>query len=192
MNKGKGAPPGGGGNKQPSRYQQQLKGKQGQSSIRLQGQSERAGSGRRENADRAMQRREGDEIDSRFGFERLKEGPERLGWLLNYLPITMPDETGMEKSAVDLYFLDKAGGNFKATVFYEPYFFVDVKDPRRMLEIAQALQKRFEGCRVEQVELEDLDMPNHLSGKRHKFLKLLFGTVAELMDVKSALRLGWF
>jgi DNA polymerase epsilon subunit 1 len=178
------------GGKQQSRYQLQMKGKQGQSSIRLQGQSER-GLGRKESSDKAIQRREGDEIDAIFGFERLKEGPERLGWLLNYLPITMPDETGMEKAAMDLYFIDREGGNFKATVFYEPYFYVDVKDSRRLIEISQTLQKRFEGCRVEQADLEDLDLANHLSGKKHRFLKISFGTVSELMDAKSALRLAY-
>jgi DNA polymerase epsilon subunit 1 len=94
---------------------------------------------------------------------------------LNYLPISIPDETGMEKSAMDLYFLDRDGGNFKATIFYEPYLYVDVTDERRTLEIIQQLQKRFEGCRVEHSEKEDLDMPGHLSGKKHKFLKLIFG-----------------
>jgi DNA polymerase epsilon subunit 1 len=158
--------------------------------MKLQGQSERAHAGRRENVDRERLRREGDEIDYKFGFESLKDGPDRLGWLLNWNVTSMPDETGTEKSALDLYFVDKHGGNFKATVFHEPYFYVDVSDPRRLLELVQALPKRLEGCgcKVSQVELADLDMPNHLSGKLHKFLKLSFGTVAELMDAKTMLR----
>jgi DNA polymerase epsilon subunit 1 len=63
----------------------------------------------------------------------------------------MPDETGTEKSALDLYFLDRDGGNFKATIFYDPYLYVDVSDSRRMNEVTNQLQKRFEGCRVEHV-----------------------------------------
>ena len=62
----------------------------------------------------------------------------------------MPDETGTEKSALDLYFLDREGGNFKATVFFAPYFYVDMEDPKRLNELTNHLQKRFEGCRVEQ------------------------------------------
>jgi hypothetical protein len=31
-------------------------------------------------------------------------------------------------------------------------------------------------------------MPGHLSGKKHKLLKLCFGTVAELIEVKGVLR----
>jgi hypothetical protein len=63
----------------------------------------------------------------------------------------MPDETGTEKSALDLYFLDRDGGNFKATVFHDPYLYVDVSDSRRMNEVANQIQKKFEGCRVEPV-----------------------------------------
>lgn len=100
----------------------------------------------------------------------------------------MPDASGSEKSGVDLYFLDRDGGSFKATMFYEPYFYLDVSDPRRQLELTQHLQKRFEGSRAEPVDKEDLDMINHLAGKQHKMIKLSFGTVAELMDAKTALR----
>lgn len=102
----------------------------------------------------------------------------------------MPDETGIEKSGMDLYFIERGtdGANFKATVFYEPYFYLDVSDPRRMMEIANALLKRFEGCKVKPVEREDLDLPNHLSGKKHPFLKVSFGTVNELMEVRNQLR----
>jgi DNA polymerase epsilon subunit 1 len=101
----------------------------------------------------------------------------------------MPDETGMEKSALDLYFIDREGGNFKTTIFYEPYFYIDVAEgSRSQAEVAQHLLKRFEGCRVDAVVLDDLDLPNHLGGRKHSLLKISFGTVAELMDVRSALR----
>ena len=127
-------------------------------------------------------------FDEKFGFFRYDDGPERLGWLLNYLPISMPDEYGNEKSGLDLYFLDRQGGNFKATIFYRPYFYVDLYDSRRALEISQHIQKKFEGCFVDIIEKEDLSMPGHLSGKKHRFLKLSFNTVQELIDAKSELR----
>ena len=171
-------------------YQQQLKGNsKGQGAYRVvQGQTEHATVGRRETQDRVRLREEGDSIDEKFGFFRYDDGPERLGWLLNYLPISMPDEYGNEKSGLDLYFLDRQGGNFKATIFYKPYFYVDLYDARRALEISQHLQKKFEGCHVDIIEKDDLSMPGHLSGKKHKFLKLSFGTVNELMDVKNVLK----
>jgi hypothetical protein len=43
----------------------------------------------------------------------------------------MSDETGTEKSALDLYYIDREGKNFKATLFFEPYFYCDVNDVRR-------------------------------------------------------------
>jgi DNA polymerase epsilon subunit 1 len=100
----------------------------------------------------------------------------------------MPDETGTEKSALDLYYIDREGMNFKATVFFEPYFYIDIKDHRRMTEIGAHLRKKFDGLKIEQIDLEDLDLPNHLSGKKHRFLKLSFGTERELLDAKTALR----
>ena len=51
-------------------------------------------------------RLDGDEIDLQFGFERYKPGASsRLA--LNYLAISMPDDTGSQKSGLDLYFIDR-------------------------------------------------------------------------------------
>jgi hypothetical protein len=55
-------------------------------------------------------------------------------------------------------------------------------------DVSQHLIRRFEGCFVEQVDKEDLDLANHLAGQKHKFLKISFNTVAELMDCKAALK----
>ena len=170
-----------------SRYQRQQKG----GTVRVQGMVERtAASGQlRGGADRTQSRLDGDSIDEKFGFHRFKEGSPRLGWLLNYMATSMPDETGLERSGLDLYFIDRSGQNFKASVFYDPYFYLDLKDMKYGLELSQHLTKRFEGsCRVEVVEREDLDLPNHLSGLKHSFLKIIFGTVSELMDAKAVLK----
>eukprot|EP01038_Epipyxis_sp_PR26KG_P011543 gene11543-15462_t len=144
--------------------------------------------GRELNGEKTRARLEGDKIDLMFGFDRLVEGPSRVGWLLNYLPVTMPDETGMERSGMDLYFLDREGGNFKATIFYEPYFYVDISDGKRIIEVTQHLLKIFEGCKVVPEDKEDLDMANHLTGKKHKFLKISFSTVNSLVAAKKKLR----
>jgi hypothetical protein len=192
-----------------TRYQKQQKGKQGQSSVRVQGQLERRTAGSRENEERARAREEGDRIDNQFDFERLREGLPRTGWLLNYLPITMPDESGIERSGLDLYFIEKgdegadandagagadANGlppqqrNFKATLFFQPYLYLDVADPRRSMEVANAVMKKFPGSKAVQVEMEDLDLPNHLSGKKHPLLKFSCNTERELLDAKKELR----
>lgn len=138
--------------------------------------------------EREEYRIEGDLIDEMFGFYRFREGSPRLGWLLNYLPITMFDDMGIEKSGIDLYFIDRGGQNFKASIFFEPYFYVDVADSSRVVEIAQHIPKRIEGCRVEIIDKQDLDMPNHLSGKVHRFLKLCFSKVSDLVTAKQILR----
>lgn len=100
----------------------------------------------------------------------------------------MPDATGQECSGVDLFFIDKSGENFKSTLFYRPYFFLDISDDSRINEVANYILKRFEGCLVSIVEKEDLDMPNHLAGLKHRFLKLSFNTTNQLMDTRNAIR----
>ena len=103
------------------------------------------------------------------------------------MTVWLADEQGLECSGLDLYFIDRAGDNFKATLFYRPYFYLDLDDSKNLTEVSQQLQKRFENCLAEVVEKEDLDMQNHLSGKRHKFLKVSFRTVNDLSEVKSKL-----
>ena len=82
-NGGGGGGSGGGSvpNNQQSRYQRQMQGKQGgqgkqgqSSTVRVQGQLEKSV---KFNADRDAMRIEGDVIDSKFGFDRMKEGPDR-------------------------------------------------------------------------------------------------------------------
>ena len=98
------------------------------------------------------------------------------------------DETGRERSGLDLFFIDYSGVNFKASLFYRPYFYLDVNDNRKLMEVSQHLQRRFETCVAEIIEMEDLDMANHLSGKKHKFLKVSFNTVSDLMEAKAKIR----
>ncbi len=100
----------------------------------------------------------------------------------------MADSNGVEKSGVDLYFVDKEGENFKASVFYAPYFLIGLSDNSKFMEVMNYLLRTYEGCQVLQIEKEDLDLPNHLSGLKHQFIKLSFNTVGELVEAKSALK----
>lgn len=100
----------------------------------------------------------------------------------------MPDSSGVEKSGVDLYFVDRSGDNFKASVFYSPYFLIGLNDNSKMMEVMNYLLRTYEGCQVQQIEKEDLDLPNHLSGLKHQFIKISFHTVNELMEAKSGLK----
>jgi hypothetical protein len=55
-----------------TKYQQQLKGKQGQGSVRIQGQIEKK-TYSKSSQEKIQARLDGDEIDAKFGFDRLKE-----------------------------------------------------------------------------------------------------------------------
>jgi DNA polymerase epsilon subunit 1 len=68
------------------------------------------------------------DIDSIMGFDGYTEGPERLGWLVNMHPtVVYETETDAGKSGLDLYFIGEEGDTFKATVLFQPYFFVICK-----------------------------------------------------------------
>lgn len=136
---------------------------------------------------------ENDVLDLKFGFARAFQGASfgsksRFGWLFNYLPITVLDETGTLKSGLDLYFIDREGENFKCSILYEPYFYISLFNEDRILEVSRIVQRIVEKCRIEVVEKEDLEMPNHLSGKRSRLLKILFNTVDDLVEGRSILR----
>jgi DNA polymerase epsilon subunit 1 len=105
------------------------------------------------------------------------------------LPVALPDSGGTELSGLDMYFLEEDGSTFKATLFYEPYFYLAVAEGKSAREIMIALKRRFDshGMQIDFADKEDLDMPNHLSGNMRRFLKLRFASVSSLMEVKSAL-----
>ena len=87
-------------------------------------------------------------------------------------------EEGFEKAALDLFFLAKDGDTFKATVIYRPYFYIAVKD-YLVRDMIALLERRMEGkiAAISPVEKDDLDMINHLSGKKKTYLKLEFSSV---------------
>merc|ERR1712185_842953 len=102
------------------------------------------------------------------------------------LSTSIEDAEGHERSAVDLYFLDREGGTFRTTLVYDPYFYVAV-EPRFARDASVLLQRKFEGllAGLELVDKEDLDMNNHLSGKKACYMKLAFRNVQDLMDVRA-------
>lgn len=160
--------------------------------------------------------KKGDELDKKFGFHLLPalieqeeqdtsaadtsgtngvssssgERDPRLGWLLNLRTTTLldPTEGKFEVSAVELYFLEQDGKAFKTRVIYQPYLYVRPEENRSQEVIAYCMRK-FEGlvAKAERVHKEDLDMPNHLSGKKAVYVKLSFYTVSDLVTVKQAL-----
>ena len=128
-------------------------------------------------------------FDKNFGFDQYISGPKRLGWLLNFSPTVKGDAEGTEYSALDLFFLQEDGETFKTTYEYQPYFYAAVKDNRHK-EVGVFLKRRFDKMLVsaQVVELEDMDLPNHLSGIKQAYLKLSFRNCRDLMDVRMQLK----
>jgi len=89
---------------------------------------------------------------------------------------------------VDYYFLEGDGSYFRSTVVYSPYFLVACKSGAETL-VEEFLRRRFENTieAIARVDKEDLDMPNHLSGRKGRFLKLSFRNTVDLAAVKRIL-----
>ena len=113
---------------------------------------------------------------------------ERVGWLINMTANTTVDsESKVSLATLQLFFLDKSNGSvFETKLPYAPYFFVITKDGFER-EVEVGLRSHFSDMivSIEWVEKEDLEMPNHLSGKQRTLLKILFRNVNDLTTVKS-------
>lgn len=96
--------------------------------------------------------------------------------------------TGPERSAVDMYFIQQDGSTFKATLKYEPYFYIGVRDNAEMA-VEDVLKRHYEHliANISLVEKNDLDMPNHLSGKMAKYLRVSFHNVQNLLELRRVL-----
>ncbi|XP_052412304.1 DNA polymerase epsilon catalytic subunit A [Carassius gibelio] len=126
-----------------------------------------------------------DEMDERFGFERMKEPGEKTGWLINMHPTEILDDDKRMISAVDYYFIQEDGNRFKIALPYKPYFYIATKKNCER-EVISFLSKKFQGkvAKLEVVPKEDLDLPNHLVGLKRNYIKLSFNTVDDLIKVK--------
>ncbi|EFJ15355.1 hypothetical protein SELMODRAFT_445541 [Selaginella moellendorffii] len=143
------------------------------------------GMGRGDGAPRALAMAKG-AAEEKFGFGLFTEGDPKLGWLLNMSP---DEECGNQTfSCVNLCFLCQDGSGFKTRVKFAPYFYIGAKIGME-LELESYIRRRFEGLisNTKIVEKEDLDLKNHLSGLRKRFIKISFNTVQDLMQVKSDL-----
>ncbi|XP_046997014.1 DNA polymerase epsilon catalytic subunit 1 [Schistocerca americana] len=131
---------------------------------------------------------ENDKIDSKYGFERVSDHLERVGFLINMHTTEVLDEDKRLVSAVDYYFIQEDGSRFKASLAYLPYFYIL---PKRecINEISGYLSKKYSGtiAKIEVIPKDDLDMPNHLIGLQQKYLKLSFVSITDLMKVRKDL-----
>ena len=128
-------------------------------------------------------------IDESMGFTRFDSGKKRIGWLCNMHSTTIEDEKiPGGRAGVDFYFLKDDGSNFKATIEYDPYFLIAVKNGKEA-EVEDWCRRKFEGLvkGIKRVEKEDLQMPNHLLGYRRTFLRLAFENVGDLLGVRKTI-----
>lgn len=128
-------------------------------------------------------------IDESMGFTRYESGKKRTGWLCNMHSTTIEDEKiPGGRAGVSYYFLEEDGGNFKATIEYDPYFLIAVKLGKEA-EVEDWCRRKFEGLvkGIKRIEKEDLQMPNHLLGYRRKFLRLTFENVGDLLGVRKVI-----
>ena len=128
-------------------------------------------------------------IDESMGFARYESGRRKIGWLCNMHSTTIEDEKiPGGRAGVDYYFLEEDGGTFKATIEYDPYFLVAVRQGKEA-EVEEWCRRKFEGLvkGVKRIQKEDLQMPNHLLGCRRTFLRLSFENVNDLLAVRKVI-----
>jgi len=112
---------------------------------------------------------------------------------LNFSATTVVESNGGgELSGIELYLIDaRDRSGFTVTKTYRPYFYVatSLRFADRSNDVAATLLRRFDdaGMRCNPLELEDLDVPNHVTGTKRTYLKLDFDNVSQMMNVRSEL-----
>jgi DNA polymerase epsilon subunit 1 len=129
-----------------------------------------------------------DAIDAQMGFVRMTNGAPRVGWMTNLRSALVKDnDWPAGRSAVDFYFLQEDGDRFKGTITFSPYFFIKCVEGKEA-EVEEWLRRKH-GSTIEsmnRMQKEDLDMPNHVSGKRALYLKLSFRNTNDQVKVRNA------
>ena len=74
---------------------------------------------------------------------------------------------------------------FKISVIYQPYFLV-LPQQDQIHEVMTFLQRKFGGqaSKIEVVEKDDLDMPNHIVGLKHSMIKMSFPNTNVMTKVR--------
>ncbi|KAF2077511.1 hypothetical protein CYY_001210 [Polysphondylium violaceum] len=111
----------------------------------------------------------------------------KQGWLLNIQPSSIKDN-GNDRSALECFFIQEDAESFKTWIPFNPYFYVFVKDDHQ-IEVETYLKRMYEGkiVTIDIMDKEDLDLDNHLSGLKNKYLKVSFLNVQSLVSVRNEL-----
>ncbi|XP_011882583.1 PREDICTED: DNA polymerase epsilon catalytic subunit A [Vollenhovia emeryi] len=134
---------------------------------------------------RLLEIKEDIRIDGVYGFRRVTDARERIGFLLNMHATEIVEDDKRLLSGVDYYFIEEDATRFKVSLPYSPYFYVLCRKDT-FEEVSTFLSKKYAGTltKIETVYKEDLDLPNHLIGLRQKYLKVSFANIVDLTKVK--------
>ena len=125
------------------------------------------------------------------GVQMLKPGEKRIGYLYNFKTTTVASEAGAPESALYLYFVDKYGKSFSCIYRIHPYFLLDFSEEIGTSGVEGAvntLKIRFpQATSVELVDKDDLDQMDHLSGRKHAFVKMTFASMDPYTQAKRGL-----
>jgi DNA polymerase epsilon subunit 1 len=88
-----------------------------------------------------------------------------------------------------MYFMQHDGSTFKASLAFDPYFFIGLRGDKHFGEVEQWLRRKHEKhiSQVETVLKEDLEVKNHLTGIKKPYLRISFHTVQGLLAVRNDL-----
>ncbi|KAN0014469.1 hypothetical protein ACTFIU_000787 [Dictyostelium citrinum] len=127
---------------------------------------------------------EKDENDKYVGFKNY----EKEGWLLNMQPGSSKDGLDIEKASLELFFIQDDATSFRVWLPYNPYFYIYVKEGHHS-EVESYLKSTYEKdiAGIDIMDKEDLDLENHLSGLKRKYLKIRFHNVSTLLSVRNDL-----
>ena len=107
-------------------------------------------------------------------------------------PSSSSSPTSSSFSCLDAFFVCEDGSRLKASIQHFPYFYVLLRSssPSDYLEAETYLMRRFEphllSCSLH--DMEDLALPNHLSGLKRAYVRLSFRCVSDLTFVRNQLR----
>ncbi|XP_015122503.1 DNA polymerase epsilon catalytic subunit A isoform X1 [Diachasma alloeum] len=138
---------------------------------------------------RLIQANENVRADHLYGFDRVTDNKERIGYLINMHATEIVEEDKRLISGVDYYFLEEDCTRFKVSLPYHPYFYIKCRKDTEQ-EVSNFLLKKYNGVisKVETIKKEDLDLPNHLSGLLQKYLKLSFANLIDMQKVRQDIR----
>jgi DNA polymerase epsilon subunit 1 len=133
-------------------------------------------------------------LEKKFSIDILGSGDPRIGYLFNMKQSAIQcDDENTHISALLLYFVQLDGSSFRASLAFRPYLLVDVLPQfgvSNLDSLADLLGRKYEssGVVTELVQKDDLEMPDHLTGRKHTFIRLNFPNTESINEVKRSLQ----